>query len=73
MSRRAAPRRRPRRAHVARGAQVFREEDKESGVCAVRPGFKVVVSTNLPADEVHAKLKDVLPLGRCQVIKVKSS
>lgn len=52
---------------------MFREEDKESGVCAVRPGFKVVVSTNLPADEVHAKLKDVLPLGRCQVIKVKSS
>jgi hypothetical protein len=52
--------------------KVFREAELEAGAPICRPGFRVVVSTNLPVDAIKEKLGALLPLSRCKVIAVKA-
>jgi hypothetical protein len=52
--------------------KVFREEEYEAGAPISRPGFRVVVTTNLGVDTIKDKLGALLPLSRCKVISVKA-
>jgi hypothetical protein len=52
--------------------KVFREAEYEAGAPISRPGFRVVVTTNLTGSDIQEKLGPLLPLSRCIILNVKS-
>jgi len=51
--------------------KLFKESEYEAGAPIARPGFRVVVTTNLAADAIKEKLAHLIPLTRCNIIAVK--
>lgn len=42
--------------------QVYKPDDKEGGLCAFKPEFKVVAVTTFGPDDFHARLSKQLPM-----------
>eukprot|EP00955_Chlamydomonas_euryale_P007584 80333-Chlamydomonas_euryale.AAC.6 len=62
----------PQRSHIASALQICpQDEEKEHGVCVVRDGFCIVITSWRPVTSFATDMKDYVPLHELKVFAVE--